>query len=72
MSEPVFMAQIRAADLPESMPVSRAIRDFMVAHPPTPEGQPTEELLQLLMLSVMRLEGQVVVLSADRKPAPSF
>ena len=43
MSEPVFMAQIRAADIPESMPVSRAIRDFMVAHPPTPEGQPTEE-----------------------------
>ena len=41
MSEPVFMAQIRAADIPESMPVSRAIRDFMVAHPPTPEGQPT-------------------------------
>jgi hypothetical protein len=32
------MAQIRAADIPESMPVSRAIRDFMVAHPPTPEG----------------------------------
>ena len=31
MSEPVFMAQIRAADIPESMPVSRAIRDFMVA-----------------------------------------
>jgi hypothetical protein len=26
------------------MPVSRAIRDFMVAHPPTPEGQPKEEL----------------------------
>ena len=62
MSEPVFMAQIRAADIPESMPVSRAIRDFMVAHPPTPEGQPKEELLQLLMLSVMRLEGRVVVL----------
>ena len=60
MSEPVFMAQIRAADIPESMPVSRAIRDFMVAHPPTPEGQPQEELLQLLMLSVMRLEGRVV------------
>ena len=60
MSEPVFMAQIRAADIPESMPVSRAIRDFMVAHPPTPEGQPKEELLQLLMLSVMRLEGRVV------------
>src|ERR1700716_2581316 len=39
VSEPVFMAQIRAADIPESMPVSRAIRDFMVAHPPTPEGQ---------------------------------
>ena len=64
MSEPVFMAQIRAADIPESMPVSRAIRDFMVAHPPTPEGQPKEELLQLLMLSVMRLEGRVVVLRA--------
>jgi hypothetical protein len=62
VSEPVFMAQIRAADIPESMPVSRAIRDFMVAHPPTPEGQPKEELLQLLMLSVMRLEGRVVVL----------
>ena len=72
MSEPVFMAQIRAAEIPESMPVSRAIRDFIVAHPPTPEGQPKEELLQLLMLSVMRLEGRVVVLSADRKPAPSF
>jgi hypothetical protein len=42
VSEPVFMAQIRAADIPESMPVSRAIRDFMVAHPPTPEGQPKE------------------------------
>ena len=59
MSEPVFMAQIRAADIPESMPVSRAIRDLVVAHPPTPEGQPKEELLQLLMLSVMRLEGLV-------------
>ena len=46
MSEPGFLAQIRAADIPESMPVSRAIRDFMVAHPPTPEGQPTEELLR--------------------------
>ena len=72
MSEPVFMAQIRAADIPESMPVSRAIRDFMVAHPPTPEGQPTEELLQLLMLSVMRLEGRVMVLEGRSEVAGEF
>ena len=44
----------------------------MVAHPPTPEGQPKEELLQLLMLSVMRLEGRVGVLERRSKPAPSF
>src|SRR6202048_3080593 len=72
VSEPVFMAQIRAADIPESMPVSRAIRDFMVAHPPTPEGQPTEELLQLLMLSVMRLEGRVVVLKRRSEAGTDF
>lgn len=72
MSEPVFMAQIRAADIPESMPVSRAIRDFMVAHPPTPEGQPKEELLQLLMLSVMRLEGRVVVLERRSEAGTEF
>jgi hypothetical protein len=72
VSEPVFMAQIRAADIPESMPVSRAIRDFMVAHPPTPEGQPKEELLQLLMLSVMRLEGRVVVLERRSEAGTEF
>ena len=72
VSEPVFMAQIRAADIPESMPVSRAIRDFMVAHPPTPEGQPQEELLQLLMLSVMRLEGRVVVLERRSEAGTEF
>ena len=72
MSEPVFMAQIRAADIPESMPVSRAIRDFMVAHPPTPKGQPKEELLQLLMLSVMRLEGRVVVLERRSEAGTEF
>jgi hypothetical protein len=72
VSEPVFMAQIRAADIPESMPVSRAIRDFMVAHPPTPEGQPTEELLQLMMLSVMRLEGRVVVLERQSEAGTEF
>jgi hypothetical protein len=72
VSEPVFMAQIRAADIPESMPVSRAIRDFMVAHPPTPEGQPTEELLQLMMLSVMRLEGRVVVLERRSEAGTEF
>ena len=31
MSEPVFMAQIRAADIPESMPVSRAISRVLSA-----------------------------------------
>ena len=72
MSEPVFMAQIRAADIPESMPVSRAIRDFMVAHPPTPEGQPKDELLQLLMLSVMRLEGRVVILERRSEAGTEF
>ena len=51
MSEPVFMAQIRAADIPESMPVSRAIRDFMVAHPPTPEGQPKSLLINNTLIS---------------------
>ena len=65
-------AQIRAAEIPESMPVSRAIRDFMVAHPPTPEGQPKEELLQLLMLSVMRLEGRVVVLERRSEAGTEF
>ena len=72
MSEPVFMAQIRAADIPESMPVSRAIRDFMVAHPPRPEGHPKEELLQLLMLSVMRVEGRVVVLERRSEAGTEF
>ena len=38
MSEPVFIAQIRAADIPESMPVSRAMRDFMVAHHQRPRA----------------------------------
>src|SRR3954462_102839 len=66
------MAQIRAADIPDSMPVSRAIRDFMVAHPPTPEGQPKEELLQLLMLSVMRLEGRVVILERRSEAGTEF
>ena len=51
---------------------NRAIRDFMVAHPPTPEGQPKEELLQLLMLSVMRLEGRVVVLERRSEAGTEF
>jgi len=75
VGESDFMAQIRAAEIPESMPVSRAIRDFMAAHPPTPDGQTEvvkEELLQLLMLSVMRLEGRVVVLEGRSEAGIEF
>ena len=46
----------------------------MVAHPPTPEGQPKpkEELVQLLMLSVMRLEGRVAVLERRSEAGTEF
>ena len=71
MSEPVFMAQIRAADIPESMPVSRAIKSSW--SPTTNARGPTSrELLQLLMLSVMRLEGRVVVLERRSEAGTEF
>ena len=75
MSESDFMARLRTAEIPESMPVSRAIRDFMVAHPPTADVQPQvvkDQLIQLLMLSVMRLEGRVMFLEGRSEVASEF
>jgi hypothetical protein len=74
VSEPDFMARLRALKAPKSMPISRAIRDFILAHPPGPDQDPEViyELVHLLMLSVMRLEGRVAVLEERSEVSTEF
>jgi hypothetical protein len=74
VSESDFMARLRTAEIPQGMPISAAIRDFLVAHPPGPDQSPEViyELIQLLTLSLMRMEGRVALLEGRSELTSEF